>query len=269
MSKKLERADLVHTVKALNTALKLNPPLRTKKGDVFVAEDDIKEMIVKTVKGWDEEKKAFVKANAVNRDDVKLDDKSWEVIDILTAKGKKEEKPAKKGEKSESPLKSPNKEKSLRAPKEARSAGRFPTEWEALKAHIDGLQGNVSLARDYDKQLAVKCTLAEHLKAAEKIQKTHGVQRSIIPHIKWRIENDGWLFKDTRKFQHDEDGIVCLIGCDPSRAKKCKFDMPLKASAPAKKEKKQEAPKVEKKADKKSEKNEKAEKSDKKVSKAK
>jgi len=244
--KKLERADLVHVVKALNQGMALKPAIKTKVGDTFVADEEIKKIIIKTAKGWNEEKQAFVKEDAVSREHTQLDDKTWEVLDVLLAKSDKKAD-AKKADKSavkgKTALKTPE-TKEIRKPREVRSAGRFPTEFKALKKHLESLTGDISLAREYDRQLLNKATLGEHLAVAEKIQKKHGVTRSIIPHIKWRVENDGWLFKDTRKFQHDENGTVQVIGTDPSQAKKAKFDMPLKGSSPKKVEK--VAPKTDK-----------------------
>lgn len=250
---KLERADLVHVIKALNQGLQLKPAIKTKVGDTFVADDELKKIIIKIAKGYDEKTGKYVEADAVTRTNVELDVKTWAVLDCLlaTKADKKADKKTDKAsaDKGKTALKSPE-TKEIRKPREVRSAGRFPTEFKALKKHLEAMTGEVSLAREYDRQLLTKATLAEHLAMAEKIQKKHGVTRSIIPHIKWRVENDGWLFKDTRKFQHDENGIVQLIGSDPAQAKKVKFDMPLKGSSPKKAEKSPTATKVAPKAEK-------------------
>lgn len=262
----IPRKELVAAAKEMNQTLGLNPKIVTKVGEKHVPESEIIEKMVMYAKGYDDETGKYIAKNAVSRKDDALADSTWKVLELIgavapVASGKKgkpekaEKKAGVEGKKLES-----KSTKELKKPLANRSAGRFPAEWKELKAHLESLGKDVSLARRYDQQLLKKQTLGEHIADSLKIQKELGVTRSITPHIKWRYEVHGWDFKDTRKFERDVDGVVYLIGISPDEAGR-KLDMPgtaPKAEKSAKKVKKEE--KVEKKA-KKSEKAEKEEKS--------
>jgi hypothetical protein len=263
-----ERKDLVLAVKDLNTQLALDPKIKTKDGEAFVPEATIIKDLIKYAKGFDDETGKFDKSCAVSKERTKLSDATWAVLEAIGALGSAEEKPVKKGKVEEKPAKKGNTFSDMKkegtkvaTPKKPRTGGRLPMDFKAMKKMLEESTESLSLARSFDKVLLTKRTLGEQIAEADKICKKLNIQRSIVAHIKWRIENDGWLFKDTRKHQHDESGIVYVTDVDPKLVGKAKLDMPLRAlakdapKAKAKAEATKVAPKkVEKKADKKAEK---------------
>lgn len=255
MSKKekvsLERKDIVLAVKDMNKTLALNPPIATKKGDAFVPEASLIESIKKYAKGFDDETGKYDKSQAVSKDNCKLTDATWKVLEALGAvdapvvsKKASKDKPEKAVKFAD---KKPDK---IATPKDKKAGGRLLKDFKSLKKQLEESDSNLSLARSFDKILMKKQTLGESMKEAEAVMKKMGVQRSFTAHIKWRMEQSGWVFKDTRKHQSDLNGVLCCVDVDPTRCGTYKCELPLRSQA-CKPSKKEEKPvKVEKKADK-------------------
>jgi hypothetical protein len=250
MKTKVDRKELVATAKDMNTSLGLKPAILFKddKGEKRPTED-IADDVLKYALGYNDETKQYIKKEAVREGE--LQDTSWAVIQKLIAESKqKSGKTEDKGE-SKSEAKKPEAKKSKadfsivdKMTKEGALAkvatpkvgGKLPTDMKTLTNVLQNQGKNVSLARRYCAQLLNKATLAEHIEASEKIQKEMGITRGIIPHIKWCKEMYGWVFKDTRKYQHDKTGTVYLVSVDPSLAGKFKETLPIRPAKEAKKE---------------------------------
>lgn len=240
---KIDRKALVSAAKDMNTTLGLNPKIKFKddKGeprtDKAIADD-----VAKYAKGFDDETGKYVKDNAVSRESDDLQDGTWEVLELLGAVAKVEKPEPKKGkskkeEKTGIAKKGLDKEDKKLKQSGVRAAGRLPKDFKSLKTALEAVDKNAAIARQFDKLLLTKQTLGEHLKAAAKL----GGNLSLITHLRYRYEISGFDFKDTRKFQSDEDGIIQLIGLDAdvNAANPRKSDLPAskggKAEKPTKK----------------------------------
>jgi len=265
---KIERKDLVLAAKDMNEVLGLSPKIATKVNGEPVPEQGIIASLTKYAKGFDDDTGKFDKSKAVNRANDALKDSTWKILEEIGAIASSKSAPVKENKSSKKEGVSTKKlnskeDKGLKKPV-TRSAGRVPKDWKTVKAELEHVDKSSALSRKYDKMLLTAQTLGEHEAQAAKICKEAGCKYLGVPtHIRWRMEVNGYTFRDKRKFQNDKDGLVQLIGVDPE-AIGTKFDMPSFENS-GKKEKAEK--KVEKKVDKSSKKSDKSEKSEKKTGK--
>lgn len=204
----VNRAALVHAAKDMNAVLKMDPPIATKgKSD-----EEVLDIVKKYAQGWDETTNELVAENAVTRDD-NLDADTFKTLELIGAipKLQKTEKPAKKSTNVEEEVKG-----KMSASKSSHIRGkgiRFSTfdEFKKKMKEVDITDNKTALATRMDKMLLDGGKQGELIERAREL----GLP-SIMSHASYRSTR-GFDYKDTRKDENDDNGIIKIIGYEPTK----------------------------------------------------